>query len=352
MFLNGFGTAVPGHRYRQSDCWAALQGTPDLDRLAPRSQALLRKVLLGANGIETRHLALNSLAEAFRLDPDTLHERFLRHAPDLATTAARRALEDARISAEDVDALLVATCTGYLCPGLTSHVSERLGLRNSVEFLDLVGLGCGAAIPTLRTAANWLAGGTTRTVLSVCVEVSSAAMYLDDDPGVLISACLFGDGAAAVVSAARPVDHRRRVQWRHAASRLHPEARSALCFEPRGGCLRNILTPAVPSLAATHVGHLADSMFHQAGIHQLDIREWILHPGGRDVLVALRDRLGLEEASLRHSAAVLRDFGNLSSPCVLFALRDALANGAPGGWWWLSSFGAGFSCHGALLEVS
>ena len=76
-----------------------------------------------------------------------------------------------------------------------------------------------------------------------------------------------------------------------------------------------------------------------------------MHAGGREILVALRERLGLTEQDLRRSAAVLREYGNVSSPCVLFVLQAALAEGAPGGFWWMSSFGAGFTCHGAMLQV-
>ena len=76
-----------------------------------------------------------------------------------------------------------------------------------------------------------------------------------------------------------------------------------------------------------------------------------MHAGGREVLAALRQQLGLGESELRLSADVLREFGNVSSPFVLFVLERALAQNTPGGWWWLSSFGAGFSCHGALLKV-
>jgi alkylresorcinol/alkylpyrone synthase len=77
-----------------------------------------------------------------------------------------------------------------------------------------------------------------------------------------------------------------------------------------------------------------------------------MHAGGRDVLLALERRLAVEASDLRYSAAMLREYGNLSSAFVYFVLQAALADGAPGGWWWLSSFGAGFSCHGALLEVA
>jgi alkylresorcinol/alkylpyrone synthase len=69
------------------------------------------------------------------------------------------------------------------------------------------------------------------------------------------------------------------------------------------------------------------------------------------VLAALQKSLGLDGTDLRLSAGVLREFGNVSSPFVLFVLERALAQNAAGGWWWLSSFGAGFSCHGALLKV-
>ena len=77
----------------------------------------------------------------------------------------------------------------------------------------------------------------------------------------------------------------------------------------------------------------------------------IAYAGGREVLAALCRRLNLTEANVRHSAAVLRDYGNISSPFVLFALAATLEAKEPGGYWWLSTFGAGFSCHGALLRV-
>jgi alkylresorcinol/alkylpyrone synthase len=76
-----------------------------------------------------------------------------------------------------------------------------------------------------------------------------------------------------------------------------------------------------------------------------------MHAGGRDVLKALEARLELQPADLHYSADVLREYGNMSSASVYFVLEAALGADAPPGWWWLSSFGAGFSCHGALLQV-
>lgn len=351
MHIVGIGTATPPRRYTKSECLAAFRRSDWFGRLDARAHLVAATVLQRDNGIEARHLAVDSLDEVFTIDPDTLARRFQQHAPALAAQAAGRALARAGLAAAQVDAVVVSTCTGSLCPGLSGHVVERLGLRHDVQAYDLVGQGCAAALPNLALGAALLATPGCAHVLSVCVEVSSAAMYLDNDPGVLISACLFGDGAGAALLARPAPAAGRRIAWQGAASRLEPAEREALRFEQRGGLLRNILTRAVPGLAAEHALRVLQTVLGPRGLRSDDIATWVMHAGGRDVLQALERRLELQPGDLRYSAAMLRAHGNLSSAFVYFVLEAALADGAPSGWWWLSSFGAGFSCHGALLEV-
>lgn len=352
MFIIGLGTAAPSTRYTQKECWEALRTSDEYFRLSERARALLRKVLMGPSGIQTRYLALEPLTQAFDLRPDALHSRFSRHAPDLACRSAERALASTGLEHQQIDALLVSTCTGYLCPGLTSYIVERLGLRSDLLALDLVGQGCGAALPNLRTAASLLASGNCEKVLSICVEVCSAAFYLDDDPGVLISACLFGDGAAAAVLSREAHPTRRRVAWTASGSVMRPEDRDYLRFEQRNGMLRNILARQVPDLAAKHAETVLKEVLGPRDLRTSQITTWILHAGGRDVLAAIQQRLDLSPQATRLSASVFSEYGNLSSPFVLFVLRSALDGNLPGGWWWMASFGAGFSSHGALLEVT
>ena len=352
MYIVGLGTAHPDWRYTKADCWQSFQASPWFDRLDRRARMVTELVLSRDNGIDARRLAVPSLADVFSIDPDTLHARFATHAPALAAQAAARALADAGLDAHDIDAVIVSTCTGYLCPALSSYVSESLGLRADVMALDLVGQGCGAALPNLRTGEALIASGRCAKVLSVCVEVSSAAMYLDNDVGVLISACLFGDGAGAAVLSATPVDGKRDVRWVRAATLMDPSQRDALRFEQRGGLLRNILTREVPALAATYAPRVLDGVLQAEGLQRSDINAWIWHAGGRDVLAALSKALSLSDADVAHSATILREYGNLSSAFVYFVLQAALAADEPGGHWWLASFGAGFSSHGALLDVA
>jgi alkylresorcinol/alkylpyrone synthase len=352
MFFIGLGTAVPPRCYAQRECWAALENWPQFPQLKPRSRAILKKVLCGDNGIDARHLALEPLDEIFNQTPDALQARFARHAPALATEAAQRALKNAGCQPNEIDAVLISTCTGYLCPGLTSYVSEQLGLRENIFALDLVGQGCGAALPNLRSAESILAAGRAKKVLSVCVEICSAAFFLDDDPGVLISACLFADGAgAAVLSNEPPPQNKRRVEWKLAASELVTAERDTLRFSHKNGMLRNILLPQVPQVAGKIAAKLFSDSLIAAKIKRDQITGWILHTGGRDVILSLREKLNLTESDVRHSSAVLREFGNISSPTVYFVLQAALKDAVPDGLWWMSAFGAGFSCHGAFLEV-
>ena len=352
MHLVGLGTASPATRYTKAECLQAFQQSDWFTRLDTRSHLIARTVLQRDNGIESRRLALDSLADVFSIDPNTLAQRFLAHAPALATEAAARALAGAGLDARQIDAVVVSTCTGYVCPGLSGHVVERLGLRADVQAFDLVGQGCAAALPNLQLGRALLDSGAADHVLSVCVEVSSAAMYLDNDPGVLISACLFGDGAGAAVLARAPRAGTREVEWIDNSSLTDPSHRAALMFEQRDGMLRNILTRAVPALAAEHAQRVLQTVLGRAGLNQGDVSAWIMHAGGRDVLLALARRFELDDDAFRYSAAMLREYGNLSSAFVYFVLEAALADAAPGGWWWLSSFGAGFSCHGALLKVA
>ncbi len=348
MFILGAGSATPPNRYSQAQCWPALHASAQFAGLSARSKAILKKVLSGDTGIESRALSFDRLEEAFALDPDTLHRRFSENAPKLAAEAARRALAHSGKDAGAIDGLLVSTCTGYLCPGLTSYVSELLGLRPDVFCLDLVGQGCAAAIPNLAAADAMIAQGA-RNTLSICVEVCSAAFYLDDDPGVLISACIFGDAAGAIVGS-HEASGPRPLRWKGWTTTLEPRHRDVLRFEQRGGMLRNILDKSVPSLVVDQARKVLDDGLGKLTLDRAAIRNWMLHTGGRDVLAAMRSGLGLSEGDLASSIEILRKFGNVSSPSVIMSLEHALERNAPVGLWWLCAFGAGMACHGAFVE--
>ena len=344
MFLHALATAVPPASRSQPSCWDLVENSPVRERLGKRSRLILHRILSGEHGIAKRHFAVADVDRVFDLTVDQLHSAFRSEGPKLAAAALAAALARAGLRADQLDALLICTCTGYLCPGLTSYVAEQLGLRTDAFLQDLVGLGCGAAIPTLRAASHVLAAHPEATVACVAVEICSAAFYLDDDPGVLISACLFADGAAATIWRATPGPSGRRA---FGFDTLHlPADRDKLRFEQRGGKLRNLLDRTVPELAAGAVSQL------WARRGPRPVSRVVAHSGGRDVIAALAPVVAPH--SLSASTRVLRDYGNMSSPSVLFVLEDTLNNPEPEGAdgdFWLVSFGAGFSAHSCRLGL-
>lgn len=341
MFLRSLATALPPHAYTAADCWAAVGRTDLPGRLRPVSLRLMRRILHSDSGIATRCFAIDDPSRLVALDADGLNEHFRTQAPALAAAALRQALARAGVEPAGLDALFLCTCTGYLCPGVTSYVAERLGLRPDAVLHDVVGLGCGAAIPTLRAAAAHLAAHPTHRVATVAVEVCSAAFCLDDDPGVIVSALLFGDGAAAAVWTADGAAGLPRV---HDFRSVHrPEHRDRIRFETRGGRLRNLLDLQLAPVVGETVRALHDRMGAERAVAILP------HGGGRDVLDELER--ALPGRTFPEAREVLRSCGNMSSPSVLFALERHLAAPAPPGPRWLVSFGAGFSCHAVWLEL-
>ncbi len=342
MYVQSLATAVPPNRFTQNECWEILNGSDLVKGLTSRSLSILRKVLTTDNGIASRHFVTPEIERVFDQDVDELNETFRREAPLLAGRALRDALDRASLRPADLDALLICTCTGYLCPGLSSYVSEQLGIRSDGFLQDLVGLGCGAAIPTMRAAGHFLAAQPDSRVAVVAVEICSAAFYLDNDPGVLISACLFSDGAAAAVCTGKPRAG-RPARYAHGFRTVHiPADRELLRFETQAGKLRNKLHKTVPEKAALAV----KSLF--SADNGIPVGTVLAHPGGRDVLAAIEGQL--PGHPLSESYETLRHCGNMSSPSVLFALDRALENDTGEGDFWLASFGAGFSCHSCRLS--
>ncbi|MEO6784741.1 MAG: stilbene synthase [Chthoniobacteraceae bacterium] len=338
MNLASIATALPERSWTQRECWEASRDARSVRGLKPRSREILEKILLGDSGIERRHFAIARLEDLLDRSAQDLNETFEREAAQLGARALSAAQAKADVGA--VDALFVCTCTGYLCPGLSSHIAEAAGLSPAAYLMDVTGAGCGAAIPTLRAASNYLAVHPGHRAAVVAVEICSAAFYIDDDPGVLISLCLFGDGAAAVV-----LDRKADGGWRFGDFRsLHlPAEREKIRFVNRDGKLCNQLHRSVPDVAAKSVAELFP------GANGRDAPRIISHAGGRDVLAAIRARL--PGHALAEADDVLRVCGNMSSPSVLFAAERALAaNGGTPDRLWLASFGAGFACHTCSLE--
>jgi alkylresorcinol/alkylpyrone synthase len=347
--IRSLATANPSLYVTQQEAFEVFQSH---FRLRADEMSLYRKVLT-EGPIRGRFVAMGSTAEAADDDQDVLVARFLKFGRQIAAQAAADAIQQAGIPPADIGAIVVNTCTGYLCPGLSSYLAETLKLSSSVRPLDIMGMGCGAALPNIEAAANILAAKPGRPVLSVAVEICSATIFMDPDPGVVVSNCIFGDGAAAaVVDVASGHGHSGLVRLLDFESGLLPRYRRNLQYRTEKHKLRNVLTREVPVIGARAVEAVARRLLERHGLAVRDIQHWIVHPGGTQVLDEVARRMDVDKSRLQFSYDIFAECGNMSSPSVLFVMRKLLDEGRPrrGEKGLMLTFGAGFTAFAALVE--
>ncbi|MCL7454812.1 MAG: type III polyketide synthase [Anaerolineae bacterium] len=340
-------TANPPLRVSQEESY---QAYVEMLPLSDRAKSLLQRIFVQNNSIGYRHFGMDALTDILHNSQDELIARYRKFAVPVSVEAARQALDRAGLAPADVDAVVINSCTGYLCPGLTSYVAEALPLRPDVWPFDLQGMGCGGAVPNLETAHNYLQAHPDHNVLAIAVEICSATIYFDEAPDILVSNALFGDGAAAAVLTNRAGEGGIRLAG--FAAGLYPQDRQHLYYRTENSKLRNVLSVDVPAVGARRGKEVIDRLLAEKGLGYGEIDHWLMHPGGQKVLDALEDGLSLPAEALTPSRNVLYRYGNMSSVSVLFVLDELLRNHAPrpGDRGVVCSFGAGFGAYATLLE--
>lgn len=316
-------------------------------KLNSRSLDVLNKVFSHPS-MQRRHFAVDNLEALLNEDPDKRIERFTHWSVKLSAEAVNKALAKASLTVKDVSALVVNTCTGYLCPGISTYLLDTLGLKKTTKVYDLAGSGCGGAIPNIEICRAFLNESPGSIIVTVSVEICSCTYQMEDDMSLIISNALFSDGAAAAVLWNRP-DGLALVSSR---SLYATKYRDDIRFIYKNGHLHNQLSLRLPKLAARSAAQVTNDLLQPHGLTVNDIKYWSLHPGGDNVINEVKDAVGLNEQQLKSTRKVLADCGNVSSPTVWFVLNDLQNAGlSPDNWLVMLAFGAGLSAHALLLKT-
>lgn len=339
--IAALATAVPPARYAQEEI---------LDRLAAYFPAYqhprVRQVFLNAD-IDSRYLAMPPEQFGPANSADDLHGVFKKHSLALATQAATAALAQAGVGPDGIDFIVAATCTGYLCPGLSARVAAALGLQRNLQRADLVGMGCAGALPTLQRAHDFIRAYPGKRALAITVEVSSACWFVDDTMETVVGNAICADGAAAAVIDAGDSPHARLERFE---TLLDPAYLEAVGFEFAAGKNRIVLSGALRQDAGPMVRRAVEQLLNAAGLSTKDIDHWVVHAGGRKVLDGIDQCLGFAGPELRHSREILRTHGNMSSPTVLFVLERTIKEAKPGQTGVMIALGPGLAAEIALLR--
>jgi 3,5-dihydroxyphenylacetyl-CoA synthase len=338
------GTATPPNRYSQREIY-------DIStRFYPKYRDRRIEQIFMSSDIEFRHLAFDKETFVPFETADELHARFSANAVPVAAEAIRRCLESGRVSLAEIDYVVAVTCTGYLCPGLSALLIKHLGMRTDLQRADLVGMGCAGAMPGLQRGFDYVMAYPGRKALVVTVEICSACYYVDDSLETVVGNAICADGAAAVVVANE--DGAQGPAILRFETLLEPSFIDTVGFQFRNGMLRIVLSKDIRDNAGGLAENLIATILQREGIAREDVRHWIIHSGGRKVIDSIKVAAGLNEEKLKNSRCVLRNFGNMSSPTVLFVLDEVLKNDAPkpGDLGIMLAMGPGLAIEGAVLR--
>jgi predicted naringenin-chalcone synthase len=354
--LAGIGIAVPEHQIEQSD--AADQASQICCQTAVQQR--LVKTLYRRAGVRTRHsVVLDSdtngrpAEQRFytrtELGPTT-GERMAAYeasAAPLGLMAAREALERAEISPTEIGHLVTVSCSGFASPGFDLSLIDRLALLPDTTRTHVGFMGCHGALNGLRVANSLVQNDRNHCALVCAVELCTLHHQYRWDPDQIVANALFADGAAAVVLRGNlsDVDNWRLVDQRSA---VIPDTEQMMSWKISDHGFQMTLSAQVPQVLDERLRPWLSGWLGEHGLSIDKIGSWAVHPGGPRILDACASAIGLAEDALVDSREVLAEFGNMSSPTILFILdRMQRCNAARP--CVVLAFGPGLTIEAALL---
>jgi alkylresorcinol/alkylpyrone synthase len=348
--LLALATSVPPYRLMQAD--VARFGADlfsgsfkDFERLMP---------VYGNAAIDSRY---SCVPLDWYSEPHGFKDRnalYVENAVNLLEVAAERALTQAGLETEDVDAVIAVSSSGIATPSLDALIIERMNLRRDVERLPVFGLGCAGGVLGLARAGQMAISRPGTHVLLLVVELCGLTFRSSDNSkSNVIATALFGDGAAAAVLTAETPETTAGAgtpvlsAW---GEHTWAGTLDVMGWNVEDDGFGVLFSQDIPGIVRRDYRAAVDRFLTTNGLSLGDIDGFAVHPGGAKVVDALEDVFGLDPGGLTCSRDVLREFGNMSAATVLFVLERILAGAEPSGRILISSLGPGFTAGFLVLE--
>jgi alkylresorcinol/alkylpyrone synthase len=348
MKIVAAASAFPPHYYSQDTLLAAMREY--WGEKLPHPQTLDRLHLRTC--VEGRHLARPLLDYyGFRGFGD-FNNVWIESAVQLGSQALCKAVNIAGVSRGDIGAIFFVSVTGIASPSIDAKLINKLKLSPHTKRIPIFGLGCVAGAAGIARAADYVKAHPSEVAALVSVELCSLTLQREDlSVANLISAGLFGDGAAAVLIAGAEYEQ-PGAQIVATKSTFYPDTEDVMGWDISERGFNIVLSPAVPKVVKEHLGEDVDAFLGEHDLKREDIGAWIMHTGGPKVLEATQEALGIGPEDLATSWECLRKQGNLSSASVLCVLEEFMTKKRPkpGTWSVLAAMGPGFCSELVLLR--
>jgi alkylresorcinol/alkylpyrone synthase len=349
MRIAGVGSAFPKYFHKQETLVGALKAywhdkLPQpgiLDRLDESMKVDSRFTV---RPLDFYHNEMQTWGEA--------NDVWIESSLELGEKALCHALVSAGVEPRDLSAIFVTSVTGIAAPSLDARLINRMGLSPNIKRIPIFGLGCVAGAAGISRAADYVRGFPDQAAALLSIELCSLTLQRDDvSMAHLISAMLFGDGAAAAVVVGDEVDS-TGPEILATKSIFYPNTERVMGWDISEKGFHIVLSPEVPDTVVKHLGKDVDEFLTEQRLSRSDIKSWIMHTGGPKVLQATATALDLTEKELEASWECLRKVGNISSTSVLLVLEDVYRHRRPepGTLSILAAMGPGFCAELVLLR--
>lgn len=320
--------------------------------LAGQEERFQRKVikLFESAGIDKRYSIMDPVDVFENTSFEEKNDIYAVESVNLAEKALKKALNKAHTSAEEIDYIITVSCTGIMIPSIDAYLINRLGMKQDIVRLPVTEMGCVAGVSGLIYAKNFLKANPNKRAAVIAVEAPSATFQLEDfSMENIVSAAIFGDGAAAVILSS--YENEEGPEIKDEAMYHFYDAQDIMGFKLTNTGLRMILDKAVPETIAEHFPTIVNPFLERNGLSIKNLDYLIFHPGGKKIVQTIEKIFSEHGKNINETKGVLKDFGNMSSATVLYVLERFMEQQpAKGNKGLMLSFGPGFTAQRILLE--
>jgi len=363
-WIRSIGTALPEYSIAQSDAALLAQKLRITERWHDALPALYRKsgvqrrgsvLLLNGDEADEQRQLFYPHSDVSPRGPTTSvrMKAYAQHAGPLLEQASINAIDASQLSRSSLTHLVTVSCTGFVSPGIDHWLIDRLGLETTVQRTHVGFMGCHGIINGIRVANAIASSDPSATVLVAAVELCSLHQQYSEDPQQLVANALFADGAASVVVSALTEEVARSPErWRVVSSSSWkiPNTTTHMAWTVGDYGFEMKLSPEVPAIIEAHLKGPFEQWLATHGLNSKEIGMWAIHPGGPRILDSVERTFELSQSQVQPSRDVLGDYGNMSSPTVLFILKRMLAIDADSRNCVLLAFGPGLHAEAILLS--
>jgi predicted naringenin-chalcone synthase len=325
-------TGVPEHKHEQTDILQFMSQAYQQDETENRKL----RFLYNHAGIKTRYSVIPdySLEMAhWKFFPDNEHlhpfpalekrmQWFNNHAPQLCVDTIIKCI-DGKILPQHITHLITVSCTGMSAPGLDLDIMEAMDLPKNIYRTSVNFMGCYAAVHALKIADGIIAATPSANVIIVCLEFCTLHFQKDYTIDNITASLLFADGCAAMLVKNNTAGEKGLI-IKNFYAEVSFKGKKDMAWELSSTGFLMTLTGYVSDLVEADFDTLVTSALANGKLSKEDITHWCIHPGGKKILEAIERSLNIDKTTLQKSYDVLNDYGNMSSPTIIFVLQKHL----------------------------